>query len=168
MPRLESKIAGKVNETEVGSFKALEPGKYRCRLAEVEAKTARSSGKPMWTWKYETIESPSGRTLWTNTVIDDSSFWKIAETFAAFGVPADTDTDELIGCTVLVTVIQREIGAGSRMGEMGNDIQRVEPDEHDEAIVHDEASFDGESGTTPEKAAAPARKASRGRTREDY
>lgn len=153
MPKLPSEAAKKATEAASnGGFAALEEGTYRCRLVEVEAKTARSSGNPMWVWKLETADPDAGsegKFLWVNTVLTDKAMWKVAEMFAAFGADTDTDTDELIGEHCMAEVVQRKIEGGARAGQMGNDVQRCFPEEGAEPRSAGDA-------TAPEKAAAAA------------
>jgi Protein of unknown function (DUF669) len=145
MPKLSKEIAKAVDSAEStgNGFAPLENGVYRVRLGEVKATTARSSGAPMWSWMFETVEAPKGRRLWTNTVLGDTSFWKIAEIFDAFGVSTDTDTDELIGCTVEVDVTQRVIEAGDKKGQMSNNIASVRRDVSEDAITAENATWSG-------------------------
>ena len=144
MPRLTPKLASGVKEAAQSSgFTALEPGAYRARLTKVDAKTA-STGNPMWTWEFEVIEEPyKGRKQWNNTVLTDKALWKVAESFSAFGVPEETDTDELIGCTVVLEVSQRTIPTGARAGQLGDNIDRVVPDMDPAAIRHPESAHEG-------------------------
>lgn len=147
MPRLNPALANKVKDSATGGF-LLPPGRYRARLTEVEAKTA-STGNPMWVWKYEVLdEGHKGNTQWNNTTLTDKAFWKVAESFAAFGVDTDTDTDELIGCTATIVVSERIIQSGNRAGQKGNNIDAVEPDDDPtKAIRHPLSELDGGSAS---------------------
>jgi hypothetical protein len=144
VPKLTRDLAASVEKaaSDGGSFEPLEPGEYRCRLHEVTAKNA-ASGNPMWVWVFETVDKPRGRRLWVNTVLTDAALWKVGEVFTAFGVPTDTDTDEMIGATALLEVALREIGAGARKGQMGNDVTRVRVDRDASAVRVPGANFDG-------------------------
>jgi hypothetical protein len=98
----------------------------------------------MWVWVYEILgPKGKGRKQWNNTVLTDKALWKVAESFEAFGVSTDTDTDELIGCTVVLDIAQRMITAGSRNGQIGNDITRVMPDNDEGAIRHPSSKIEG-------------------------
>ncbi len=129
MPKLPSEAAKKATEAASnGGFAPLETGTYRCRLVEVEAKNARTSGNPMWVWKLETADEKSeGKFLWVNTVLTDKAMWKVAEMFAAFNADTEVDTDELIGEFCMADVEQRVIEQGARAGQMGNDVSRCYP-----------------------------------------
>lgn len=156
MPKLSNQVAEAVKTAgESSGFTAMDEGKFRVRLVEVTAKEAKSSGNPMWTWKVEVLgpieggDRYKGRNLWINTVLVDQAMWKLAETFAAFGVPTDTDTDELLGCTAVATVIQREITQGPRAGQMGNDVSRLDPDTDPKAIRHPSSEIEGGVAAAP-------------------
>jgi hypothetical protein len=156
-PKLNPNLATGVKKAVASSgFTPMDEGNYRARLTEVVAKNAASSGNPMWVWQYEIIEDPySGRKQWNNTVLTDAALWKVGESFAAFGVPEDTDTDELIGCTVVLEISQRTITQGQREGQIGNNIDRVLPDMDSKAVRHRESTLDGGQGR-PSAAGASA------------
>lgn len=148
MPKLNPTLASGVKKAaESSGFTPMDEGRYRARLTEVVAKTAASSGNPMWVWTYEVIgpvaggDQYRGRKQWNNTVLTEAALWKVGESFAAFGVPEDTDTDELLGCTAVLEISQREITQGARAGQTGNNIDRVMPDEDQLAVRHRESVF---------------------------
>lgn len=138
MPKLNKTQAKSVSAAK-SSFEALEPGVYAAVLDSVEVRTPRSggSGYDYWSWKFvnlvnvESGEKAPG-SQWTNTSLSPDAEWKMKEVFDAFGVPADTDTDTLLGQSVLLAISQREIESGSRMGEIGNQVDRVLPVGDDE------------------------------------
>lgn len=156
MPKLGAELASGVKTAaENSGFTPMDEADYYARLVEVEAKPA-STGSPMWVWKYEVLGPVSpkageaedryrGRNQWVNTVLTDKALWKVAEQFSAFGVPTDTDTDELIGCTCIIKVIQRKITGGAREGQIGNDVQRTLPDERPSAVRHPNSEIEGGS-----------------------
>jgi hypothetical protein len=124
MPRLNDKIAQKVDEG--GGTAALEDGVYVAELVEVEARPGPAG--PYWCWIFDVVnDAPvgSGRRLWHNTSLTDQALWKVAETFEAFGVPAATDTDDLIGKRVKLLVERAVIQSGKRMGTVGNNVAAV-------------------------------------------
>lgn len=136
MPKLDKKTAGAVNESS-SSFEPLEAGVYYLRLRDVDGSREGPSG-PYWSWEFDVIQSttesnPSGR-LWNNTSLSEAAQFKMKETFDAFGVPTDTDTDELIGECVKAVVSVRTIQQGARKGELSNQIDRlVKPEDEWEA-----------------------------------
>lgn len=131
MPKLSGENATKVAETEAGgggSFELLPEGKYRVRLLDVEsAKTAK--GAPKWVWKFEVCDPAEheGRWLWEHAAIQDSTLWKLRQIFDAFGVAPDTDTDDLIGDSCDVMVVQEVASQGKMKGKTVNSIDSFVP-----------------------------------------
>lgn len=129
MPKLSPENAKKVGEAEGGtSFEVMPEGKYRARLIDVES-TKSSKGSPMWVWKFE-VEFPnehSGRWLWERTAIQENTMWKLNQVFGAFGVPADTDTDDMIGRSVDLMVAQKVAEKGKMAGKLVNEISEFLP-----------------------------------------
>lgn len=130
MPKLSNETAQKTAAAEGGNFEPLPEDVYTATLyGEVQVREG-ASGNPYWSWTFKIAEGPhTGRTLWLSTGLSDQALWRLKEVFAAFGVPADTDTDDLIGRRVKLLVTQKIIGAGSRKGEIGNEIQSLLPAE---------------------------------------
>jgi hypothetical protein len=130
MPKLAEDKAQQVNETEGSSFEAYPEGIYQGTLQDVEVREGQKAD--YWSWRFSDIISVEDDkkfpgSLWVNTSLTDAADWKMKEVFAAFGVPADTDTDELLGKEVWLAVSQRVIEKGARMGETGNNVERVMP-----------------------------------------
>lgn len=125
MPRLNENLASAIDETESGGI--LEPGVYDVVLIEVEARPGREF--PMWTWKFEipSGQPRAGRQFYHNTSLSEKSRWKMKEAFDAFGVPANTDTDLLVGrrCKALIVKVIAE--QGKRQGQFVNQIQELMP-----------------------------------------
>jgi Protein of unknown function (DUF669) len=127
IPKLTSATAAKVEEAESADFEALPEGMYNAVL-EGEVEAAEGPKGPYWKWTFKlTDDGYVGRKLFHRTSLNESAMWKLKETFEAFGVSADTDTDDLIGQPVKLMVVQEVIGSGSRKGDMGNTISRVLP-----------------------------------------
>src|SRR5688500_12286575 len=82
--------AGDWNDS--GDREPLEPGWYLGRLLDVTQKDGKTA--PYWAWKYETVEGE--RWLWDNTSLSEKAIGRLGKVFEAFGVPADTDTDEIV------------------------------------------------------------------------
>lgn len=126
MPKLTKTKAKQVEESG-GTFEPLPPGVYHVRLVDVDASREGPSG-PYWSWEYDVVEDGHvGRKLWNNTSLSDAALWKLDETFSAFGMGADTDTDELLGKVVKAVVSIRTIQEGARKGEPANQIDRLTP-----------------------------------------
>jgi hypothetical protein len=127
LPKLNSTTAAKVEEAEGGDFEPIPEGVYPAVLdGEVEPCDGPKGLYWKWTFKL-TGEDYSGRKMFLNTSLNDNALWRLKEVFEAFGVPNDTDTDDLIGKPVKLYLVQKIIGAGSRKGDMGNEIKQVLP-----------------------------------------
>lgn len=134
MPKLSPDFVKKADtaDTEGRNFDPIPEGPYTLRLTEVEATTSKTTQKPMWVWKWEVAEGEhEGYSLFDRTVIQENMMWKIAQIFAAFGVPNDTHTDNLIGQgrSVVATVKQEVIQSGNRKGQLSNSVDRYLPSE---------------------------------------
>lgn len=130
MPQLAKDKAEAVNENEGSSFEAYPEGIYQATLTDVESKEGPAG--EYWSWKFSECVSVEDDqkfpgSLWVNTSLSDAAEWKMKEVFDAFGVPANTNTDELLTKPVWLAVSQRTIEKGSRMGEIGNNVERVMP-----------------------------------------
>lgn len=138
MPKLNPTKAAEVKKAgeDGGKFVLLPEGKYVVRLTDVTSETARS-GSPMWVWKFETtqyleVEAPVdnegqpinviGKEIWYRTVIMDKTLWDLDRVFNAFGVPPETDTDELVGDEIVVMIDQQVITGGKSKGKLGNNV----------------------------------------------
>lgn len=134
MPKLDSGAAEQVNQAESGSA-LIEDGVYRMRLEAVEAtgkdgKPLTGNAGPYWKWTLvfpEDAERYAKRKQWVNTSLSADSAWKMKEHFDAFGVPADTDTDELIGRECLVDIGNRTITQGDKAGDVVNTVKKLMP-----------------------------------------
>lgn len=127
MPKLNKQAAKEVAKQEGGSFEAIPPGTYLATLLKCEVKEGPAG--PYWKWEYR-VDKPeefANRRLFNNTSLAQNALWKLNETFKAFGVATDTDTDELCGEQVRLIVSQQTIQSGNRKGETGNQVDRVLP-----------------------------------------
>lgn len=154
MPKLNTEVARKVDEAEDG-FKPVPEGIYVLQLmADVDVKEGTKA--PYWRWSFEIPAEHdgkdleySGRKFWTNTSLSDAAYFKLKETFAAFGVPTDTDTEELVGKRVKALITTKVIQGGQRAGEIGNEIEKLFPIDH-------EGDATAPKGVSTEKALAGA------------
>lgn len=127
MPKLPAPLADQAREAAAsgGSF-LLEPGVYVGRLAKVEATKSKSSNNPMWALEFDDIHDLDGNKKpgkqFTNLTLIDNSMWKVGLFFAAFGVPEDTDADDLVGHRCRLQIGTRVMTAGQRAGQEGNDV----------------------------------------------
>jgi hypothetical protein len=154
MPQLNADKAAAVDKAEGGTFEPIPEGLYILTLAkEVEVKDGTKA--PYWRWIFKVAEGVEeqaeykGRMLWQNTSLAEGAEWKLNETFAAFGVPSTTHTDELIGRQVKAFVVQKTIDEGKRKGELSNDIKELYP-------LNASTAAPGAAGTTPSAAPADA------------
>lgn len=110
MPQLNTELSTKV-ETAVNPNGLIDEGVYLVRLdGPVEAKPSQASGNTTWAWPFiiEPGQPFAGRKVTHRTTLTDNMFWKLKETFDAFGVPTSTDTDELTGKVVRVKLIVKD------------------------------------------------------------
>ena len=128
MPKMNKQLAGQATEAadSGGSFEPMPDGRYICTLVEVEAREGAKA--PYWNWQYEVNEQGDycGRKLFDNTSLSEKALWRLGQVFAAFGVPADTDTDELIGLEVAIIVGHETAQAGKRAGQLVTIVSRIE------------------------------------------
>jgi hypothetical protein len=122
-------------------FAVLPDGAVHLRLRDVDATRSGAKG-PYWSWEFEIVDPEEleidgkmtkviGRRLWNNTSLSKEAAFKMKETFDAFGVDLDTDTDELLGQIVKGIISQRTIQEGARKGEVANQIDRLKPADPD-------------------------------------
>lgn len=102
MAKLGPQMVKKVNAADDDPFAPLPKGYHKLKLTKVESGKSKNSGKNMWTWHFKAIEPGPQKELREYSVFDQE--WKFKQIFGAFGVPADTDTDELVGKTVIAEI----------------------------------------------------------------
>ena len=101
------------------------PGVYLCRLDSVDATKSGQAG-PYWEWTCECVgagQEPKGKKFWDNTSLSEKAIGRLGKVFEAFGVPTDTDTDDLIGKLVALEVTQ----GTNRDGKPKNDVYAWHP-----------------------------------------
>lgn len=142
MPKLDDTKAAAVDQAEDG-FKPVEEGVYILQLME-DVDVKEGDKGTYWRWTFEIPKTHEGKDLpnagrrfWTNTSLSDSAYFKLKETFGAFGVPTNTDTAELVGRKVKALITQKVIGGGQRKGDIGNEISKLLPLSHEEDAVTD-------------------------------
>lgn len=107
MPKLnaaKARAAKKAAADGGPSGKLIPRGYIRLKLKKVTSKPSRA-GDPMWTWDFVAV-APKGVEGETRewTVLTDDALWKLGQIFDAFDVEPDTDTDELIGDTLMAEI----------------------------------------------------------------
>lgn len=130
MAKLNKETAKKVDSAQ-DSFELIEDGTYHFRLRDVDP-TGEGPKGPYWVWEFECVEEPYlNRRQWNNTSLSEAAMGIFKATFKAFGVPVDTDTDELTGKLVRLVIGHRTIQSGNREGEVANQVTRVMPADSD-------------------------------------
>lgn len=132
MPKMNKDAAKRTAEAE-NTGGVMEPGIYIMRLAEVVVKPGEKG--PYWKCTFKVPEDTAEEhakkyknwNQWLNISEGESSDWKRKEFFEAFGVPTNTDTDELIGRYVRVTVDASTIQSGPRTGEASSKVSTLLP-----------------------------------------
>lgn len=151
MAQLNADVAEKVEKAQ-DNFALLPPHIVVATLVEdVEIKEGQKA--PYWVWKFKTDEdSPVGpnRTYRNRTSLSEAAFFKLKEVFTAFGVPATTDTAELVGKKVRLEIVCEVMQGGSRAGEYTNNIASVLPLNTEDGKV----GFTGQTGEVPADALA--------------
>lgn len=133
MPQLDAEQAAATEEAE-SSGGLMEDGVYVMALIEV---ADQKNGEPLvgpkgpyWNWVFkvpEDAERYKGWQQWLTVSLSEAAAFKRKEVFDAFGVPASTNTDTLIGMLVRVEVGTRVIQQGTRMGDSVNFVKAVYP-----------------------------------------
>lgn len=133
MPRLDAGTAEKVANAEDG-FKPVDPGVYVAYLAEdVTEKQGQKGFYWRWVFVIDELDNEgnpqqfAGRKLFTNTSLSDAAWFKLKEMFAAFGVPTESEANELVGQKVRLQVKTVVIQQGNRKGEVGNEVAKALP-----------------------------------------
>lgn len=116
MAKLGKDMVKRVNAADDDPFAPIPKGFIKFKLTKVESGKSQSSGKNMWTWIFKAVEPVAGKEARDWSTFD--SEWKFKQIFGAFGVPADTDTDDLIGKTLIAEVDHRVANQGPRKGKL--------------------------------------------------
>lgn len=130
MPKLAANIAREAEQAaEEDPYKLLPVGIYVGKLDEVEVSDQPGpSGHDFWAWKFIVQdEGYKGAQQTAITSLSPKARFSIGAAFAAFGVPADTHTDEILGELALLTVNQAPIAKGNRAGQIGNRVESIDP-----------------------------------------
>lgn len=139
MPKLNKKTAKDVDKAEQSAgYDAMPEGIYLMRLREVTVSDQPGpSGAHYWTWVYEIDDDDEdypGRRVWNTTSLSEKALGMpggLKETFAAFGVPTDTDTDDLCGEYVNVHLTQEIQTKGRNEGKMQNVVASLMPADYE-------------------------------------
>lgn len=142
MPKLAKNTAKAVEKAEAAAGSYLLPeGRYAARLNSVTEKPGKVA--PYWVWEFVDLHDTEGvkrpGKQWNNTSLSDKSLGFLKATFEAFGYTSDSDTDEMVGEWVVLTLIQEPIGAGPKAGQLRNAVQSLSE------FVPDEWDFDADA-----------------------
>lgn len=100
MPKLNQEQVETVEAVQTREFQPIPPGRYVCRLLEVEEKHKPGSEYPYWKWTFQVDGEyhPDQRNfqLFENTSLNPKAAFRIQAVFKAFQYSADTDTEEII------------------------------------------------------------------------
>lgn len=140
MAKLNKENAKAVDDSK-STFDPVDAGTYHVRLMAVDSDRSGPKG-PYWSWEYEVVEPGDavGRKLWNNTSLAKESMFAMKQTFEAFEVPSDTDTDDILGGVCRAVVGVRTIQRGPRKGELANQIERLVPKDPEFEVPEVEAS----------------------------
>lgn len=153
MAKLNTETARKVDEAEDG-FKPVPDGVYIVELRE-DVDVREGEKGVYWSWNFEIPTEHDGKELdyagrrfWHNTSLSDAAYFKLKETFAAFGVPTTTDTEDLVKRRIKV-VIRTEIQQrGKNKGKEQSVIDQLLPLNADVATSASTANADSPGVST--------------------
>lgn len=122
-------------------------GIYLGQLKEVSVSDKEGdSGYRWWNWDFTLQdEGYKGNEKRFITSLAPQAEFAIGGAFAAFHVPADTDTDELLGQFAMLHISQVPITKGSRKGELQNRIERITAVDPDGEAELAKAGFGGDA-----------------------
>lgn len=133
MPKLASDQARQAEQAHLEGPKDQGPlvpeAMYLGKLKEVEVSNKPGpSGHHYWVWTFELQdEGYEGVEKALITSLSPDAAFAVGGAFAAFHVPADTDTDELLGQFAVLEISQVPIEKGSRKGELTNRVEKLHP-----------------------------------------
>lgn len=163
MPKLDAKTAKEVQNTAPASAGSLllEEGLYAVQLLKVEEMEGNEF--PYWNWEFGNIHDQEGTRRpgrqWNNTSLSPKSRAFLSQTFEAFGYTSDSDTDELIGEWVVISVIQAIQAKGKNAGKTRNEVNGLlpfKPEKFDFDPEEAAAAFAAEQANRSSKASASA------------
>lgn len=124
MPKLNKAQAKLVDEAEAMDFPLLDVGDYMASLNSVESRQGQAG--EYWVWEFAVSGDEEGNDLanpiklWENTSLSEKAAFRLKAMFEAFQVPPDTDTDEILGEWVIVSVGQEVQKQGANAGKLRN------------------------------------------------
>lgn len=177
MPKLDSRLSSKVDETEAthgGNFEPIAAGKYIARLEGVSVRDELNKfDAAQWSAEFSNLTAlDDGSTApgrqWLNLTLPTTNekhpkyekdagkwenyqnmlFGRLAAFFEAFGYTADSDTDEIVGEWAVITVSIRTIQSGPRKGEKTNSVDDIEEVPEGVEIPEVDGNIAAQSGDT--------------------
>jgi hypothetical protein len=129
LSKVDAAEAVKQAEDSENRFEPVPEGMYIGQLTEVDVSDKEGpSGFHYWTWDFKIMdEGYEGKTVRYISSLSPKARFSFGLAFAAFGVPADTHTDELIGRRVLLNVSQQIAASGVRQGKPVNRVEEILP-----------------------------------------
>jgi len=128
MPKLAADMAREAEQAaEEDSFALIPAGLYIGKLESVEVSDEPgASGFHYWTWNFRIQDEGYTHSRQTFiTSLSPKARFSVGGAFKAFGVPADTHTDDLLGHLATLQVTQATITKGTRAGQIGNSVQFI-------------------------------------------
>lgn len=138
MPKLAKAMSAKAEagKADWGDRAPLAAGFYLMRLRDVQVRDGKAAAQ--WVWEFEDVDTE--KRVWDSTSLSEKAIGRLGKVFEGFGVPTNTDTDELIGQLVACRIGQRTIQDGEKKGAVTNTVESYHPaEEHP-----DHATFDGD------------------------
>lgn len=142
MPKLNTETAGKVENAEDG-FKPVPDGMYVLELRQ-DVEVREGDKGPYWSWEFEIPADHdgvdlqhAGRRFWENTSLSENSYFRLKQMFAAFGVPANTETEDLVKRRIKAVIVTEIAQRGKNKGNEQNRIEKLLPLDSDAPAVAD-------------------------------
>jgi len=129
MPKLNKKKAKSVEAAESSGFSIIPGGVYVSELTKVEVHPSPAGNADVWWAFFKVVEDGDheGHELLGFVSLSDKAEFKMKEFFDAFGEPADTDTDDLLGEEIRLAVSVITAQKGKRQGQEINSVEEFLP-----------------------------------------
>jgi len=110
---MEIKLPKSLADVEDNDFEPIDPGVYDFRVAKIEQRTGKTSGKPYLNIELECLDEDfTGRRVFDICSLGESSLWRLKAFAVACGVDIEDefDTDDFIGeeCSATVDIESSE------------------------------------------------------------
>lgn len=151
MPKLAGDIAREAEKAaEEDGPEPVPDGIYTGVLQEVKVSDDEgASGYHYWSWVFkiqsEDVPEANGKKLSFITSLSPKARFSVGGAFKAFGVPADTHTDDLLGRKANLHVSLGAIKRGSRKGQLGNSVESLSQYEGEQPQMSNRATMVSDS-----------------------